>query len=124
MAAIIVQFINMTDKLDNPPNRIREWRNRRGWTQGVLAEKIGVDTVHISNMERGNRETNLSRLRQLAAALGCSVADLLAPQDNPFGTDPDAPQILESLSCMGPEARKVFKGVAENLTSYQPAPSI
>ena len=105
----------MKKNVEDLPNRIREWRKKRGWSQGVLGNKIGVDTVHISNMERGLRNTNLTRLRQIAEALECNVADLLIAADNPYGADPDVEQIFANLSKMGPEARIALRSVAKSL---------
>ncbi|MBA3768388.1 MAG: helix-turn-helix transcriptional regulator, partial [Acidobacteria bacterium] len=37
--------------LTSPPNRLREFRLARGWTQRYVADKIGVTEVAVTNCE-------------------------------------------------------------------------
>lgn len=57
-------------------NRIEELRNLRGWSQEVLARKIGVSKMAISRYENGETLT-LDRMQQIAEAFECSVANVL-----------------------------------------------
>ncbi len=52
-------------------------RMERGLTQGQLAELAGVPHQHISRWERGERNPGTKSLLKLAAALKCSLEDLL-----------------------------------------------
>ena len=63
------------------PNRIREVREKRGLTIGVLAERTDVSSSQIYRLERGARELTLTWMRRLSAALECSVPELLLPDD-------------------------------------------
>lgn len=48
--------IRLTSTLDMPPtitNRVRELREARGWTQGDLADVVGVSRQSINSIERG-----------------------------------------------------------------------
>lgn len=49
--------------------RLQEIRKLRGLTQEKLAEIIGVDTPHISNIERGKYFVKAETLENLAKAL-------------------------------------------------------
>lgn len=57
--------------------RLREVRELRGWSQGVLAEKASVSRDSISNYETGHREAYPATARKLADALEVTIADLM-----------------------------------------------
>jgi DNA-binding XRE family transcriptional regulator len=64
--------------------RIRQLRQRAGWTQEELAERAGIGRVTLSRLEGGDRSPRYRTLVALAKALGVSVTDLLvdrAPDD-------------------------------------------
>ena len=58
-------------------NRLRELRKAKNWTQEELALNSGLSQALVSQLERGGRGTTIETLKVLAAALDCSVADLL-----------------------------------------------
>jgi transcriptional regulator with XRE-family HTH domain len=55
---------------------IVEKRKRRGLTQSQLAGLLGITQNSLSRMESGEIAPKLSRLQDIADALGCPVADL------------------------------------------------
>jgi transcriptional regulator with XRE-family HTH domain len=62
--------------------RIKQLRERKGWTQEALAEKVGVSRVHLANIESDDsashhRTPSLALLDKLAKAFKVRVADLL-----------------------------------------------
>jgi transcriptional regulator with XRE-family HTH domain len=57
--------------------RLRLLREREGWTQVVMAEKVGIDRSYISDMERGKKNVCLPTLEVLAQAFGMTVSQLL-----------------------------------------------
>ncbi|WP_311270513.1 LexA family transcriptional regulator [Sphingobium sp. WCS2017Hpa-17] len=62
-------------------NKIRDVRKARGITQSDLAEAIGVGVPQISRIESGKVDIPLSRIVQIAQALGCQIADLMTFDD-------------------------------------------
>ena len=63
---------------------LSERRKQLGWTQEMLAERVGVDAETISRIERGAHLPSLPTLDRLAVALRCSAGDLLSnegPED-------------------------------------------
>lgn len=56
---------------------IREWRKFRGLILDQLAERVGVSTGNISQLERGNTSYTQPMLEALADALRCEPAELL-----------------------------------------------
>ena len=55
----------------DPPNRLRELREARGWTLANLAERVGATNQQISHLELGKRQLTVDWLRRLGTALGC-----------------------------------------------------
>jgi transcriptional regulator with XRE-family HTH domain len=66
--------------------RVRDERDRRGWSLSGLAEASGVSRAMISKIERGQSSPTATLLGRLAAAFGMSVSTLLEqPEDTPAG---------------------------------------
>ena len=61
-------------------------RKRIGWTQGELAERIGVETETISRFERGATTPSLLTLQRLASVLNTTMAELLG-ESSPMPND-------------------------------------
>ncbi|MDD5937845.1 MAG: helix-turn-helix domain-containing protein [Clostridiales bacterium] len=57
---------------------IRTLREKKGYTQKQLADRIGVGDKAVSKWETGRGLPDLSLLEPLGAALGVSVAELLS----------------------------------------------
>ena len=65
-------------------SNLSERRKQLGWTQEMVAERVGVDAETISRIERGAHLPSLPTLDRLAVALRCSAGDLLSnegPED-------------------------------------------
>ena len=59
------------------PELLRTMRTRRGLSQKQLAEKLRVSQAAVSLWETGAKYPSLDRLYDLAAVLGCRVAQLV-----------------------------------------------
>ncbi len=59
------------------PERLRRLRRERDWSQGQLANKIGIDIQRISKYERGISSPPLEVLACIAQILSVSVDYLL-----------------------------------------------
>ncbi len=57
--------------------KLKEKRKEHKLTQTELGEKVGVTLCTIFNYESGKRTPNLEMLKKLAAALECSVDDII-----------------------------------------------
>ena len=49
--------------------RIREERKEKGFTQEILAQKVGMQRAHISRIEQGKCSTGFDLLQRIAEAL-------------------------------------------------------
>jgi molybdate-binding protein/transcriptional regulator with XRE-family HTH domain len=59
-----------------PDNRVRFFRNQRGWSQAELAEKAGISRTAVSAIEGRRLVPSVSAALGLAKALGCTVEEL------------------------------------------------
>jgi transcriptional regulator with XRE-family HTH domain len=80
----------------NHPTFIREWRKHRGLTLERLADRIGVSTGALSQLERGDVGYTQPMLEALAEALSCEPADLITY----------SPKAVEDL-------RRIWAGIPE-----------
>jgi transcriptional regulator with XRE-family HTH domain len=58
-------------------NKLREIRTRRLLTQEELAEKAGISSSTVANIETDNREPHFRTIRKLAKALDVDPTELL-----------------------------------------------
>ena len=78
-------------------------RREAGMTQEALADILGIAPDTVSRMENGRFAPKVGRLRELAAALRCSVADLFREADET--TAGRASAIAEILTPLPDEAQ-------------------
>ena len=58
--------------------RIRQLRDREGWTQAEMAEKVGIDRSFLADVERGKRNISILNLALIADGLGVTLAQLFS----------------------------------------------
>ena len=58
--------------------RIQVIRKSKGFTQQQFAEKIGLSTNYISDIERGKSSARLDKLVLIINTLGCTADDVFA----------------------------------------------
>jgi transcriptional regulator with XRE-family HTH domain len=59
-------------------HRIRKLRRKRGWTQVVMAERVGIDRSFLADVERGKRNVSILNLDLLAKGLKVSLSQLFS----------------------------------------------
>ena len=62
--------------------RVREARARRGMTRKILAHDSGVSERYLAQLEAGQGNASVLLLRQIGAALGIPLNDLLREDEN------------------------------------------
>ena len=60
--------------------QIKRLRERHGWTQAALAEKVGLHRVSLAHLERGAKRPSLDMLEKLADVLNIDVRDFFPPK--------------------------------------------
>lgn len=56
--------------------RVRELRKRREMTQQQLAERAGMNTKFLGELENGHRDLRVMTISRLAKSLGVELADI------------------------------------------------
>lgn len=56
--------------------RIKDIRNRKGFTQEELAEKININSKYLSSIERGKENPTLNTLIKLSESLDVNLNDI------------------------------------------------
>ena len=69
--------------------RVSQLRKTRGWTQDQLAEKCGLSSDTIGNIERGQRAPSFSALERLAKVLDVEERELFNFEEAIFQLKPD-----------------------------------
>jgi transcriptional regulator with XRE-family HTH domain len=59
-------------------NRLRTLRKKKGWTQVVMAETLGIDRSYVSDMETGKKNVCLPTLDIIAQGFGMTISQLLS----------------------------------------------
>ncbi len=58
--------------------RLRSLRQRRGWTQVELAERLGLDRSYLADVERGHRNVSLVNLELIAIGFDLTLPRLFS----------------------------------------------
>ena len=66
------------DLLASLEDRIQKLRKKRGWTQVIMAEKIGLDRSFIADVERGKRNISILNLDLIAKGFKLSLSRFLS----------------------------------------------
>lgn len=65
------------NQAQNLPQKILDYRQKANLTQEQLAEKVGLARPAITAIEQGKRKVSVEELIKFAAALDCSLPDLI-----------------------------------------------
>ena len=81
--------------------RIRKYRKAKGFSQELLAEKVGISVTHMSHIETGNTKLSLPVFVALANELEVQTDDLLMdrPAEKAVSIS-EADEILRACSTM------------------------
>ena len=58
--------------------RLRSLRKKRGWTQAVLADRLGLDRSYLAEIEEGKRNVCLLNIVVIADGLGVTLSQLFS----------------------------------------------
>jgi transcriptional regulator with XRE-family HTH domain len=57
---------------------VRKFRHARGWTQEELADRVGLSSRYVGQVERAQASASVTVLGRLAQALGVEPFELIA----------------------------------------------
>ena len=63
-------------------NDLAERRARLGWSQAVLAERLGVSRQTVISIERGRFDPSLPLAFRIAAVFGARIDEIFVPADD------------------------------------------
>ena len=93
--------------------RIREERNRKGWSQSKLSEISSISLPHISDIELGKKRMKLETFLKIAEALQVST-DTLLRLDIPEVKEQYDSELSGILSdCTSKEIESIFRIIKE-----------
>jgi len=97
--------------------RLRKLREQLGWSQAVLAKKIGFSSKAISHWEKGERDIPTKALIELKK-LGVNIDWLLTGEGEPLKTNPETQELVNMLLQLEKEdpdkfqeIKKIFKSI-------------
>lgn len=61
-------------------NTLRVLRAQREWSQGELAERLGVSRQTVNALETGKYDPSLPLAFKIAALFGCTIEEIFAPE--------------------------------------------
>lgn len=62
-------------------NRVRELRSERAWSQGALAEELGVSRQTINAIETGKYDPSLPLAFKIADLFDLAIEDVFEPDE-------------------------------------------
>ncbi|GHU84371.1 hypothetical protein FACS189473_1530 [Spirochaetia bacterium] len=76
----------MTNIRDVLASNLKQFRQARGWSQAVLAEKAETSTNYIGMLENTVKFPSSEMIQRLAFALGIDPTDLFVKEGDPLST--------------------------------------
>lgn len=99
--------------------RLKELRERRGYNQTELGNKMGINPNRISNWEIGaNKSPSVDVLRGFCIALGCTADELLGLTE--IELNADELWCLEHYRKLGVERRRAIREMIATLEGFRP----
>ena len=80
-------------------NTLRQFRDRKGWSQEALAEHSDLNRSYIGELERGQAIASLITLEKLASAFGVTMSHLLTHTERIAQTNNAHAIALTSIAC-------------------------
>lgn len=99
---------------DTFPARLKQARERCGFSQAQLARKAKIPASSISHFESGAREPALSSFRSLCFALGVSAEYLIGQDDSVRGVPSD--ELKEKYRKLSMSETKFIQSLIDKLS--------
>ena len=96
------------------PKQFVALRKKRGYTQQILADKIGLHVTHTKRYEAGAAQPTLEVLRKFVLALNVSADTMLFDGDE-RGPDDELRLQFEAISGFNAQEKQIIREVLEGL---------
>lgn len=97
--------------------KIREEKEKRGWTDYQLAENSGLTQSTLSTWNKRDIEPGIASIEKICSGLGITLSQFFSQSDNPDQYSSEQKQILEIWGKLSPTQRK---SVLQMLNSFLP----
>ena len=100
----------------------------RKLSQQVVADRVGVSKVTISDLERGEMRLDVEYMKRIASALSVIPHDIVTPADllpvsaHPWALNDYERDLIERYRLAAPETQEQVHRVAEALMPYKAKP--
>jgi transcriptional regulator with XRE-family HTH domain len=101
--------------------KIRYFRELKRFTQEDLAHDLDISLTAYSKIERGITDVNISRLSQIAKALGVSLVELIAVEKKTKSLNEEIEALKRTISEKNKEIILLQKKVIQLLGDKKPA---
>ena len=96
------------------PQQLVTLRKKRGYTQQMMADKVGIHVSQIKRYEKGTAQPTLEVFYKIIVALSVT-ADMMLFDRNERGPDEDLRLHFEAVSKLKPEEKAVIKELIEGM---------
>lgn len=106
--------------------KIKALRKDRGWSQGDLAEKVGIKAQNISRYEKGHvlpREATLSIFAEAFNVPLSEFTDSLVPPDVP-NLDPEIAEYVRVIPTLSQKDQEALKCILKALVTAKKAQTL
>lgn len=99
--------------------KLRKLRTQAGWSQGRLAEEIGVSIQQIQKYETGANKMNSDRLQQVALALDVPIQLFFTEMNETLPIAVEEKLLLDSYRAIpNEEVKKSILKITTNATKH------
>lgn len=91
--------------------KLKEHRQKHGWTIDHLAEVSGLSRGFISQLENGKRNPGAQTLLDLSDALGAPLASLIDDE----GLGDDLPGLIDDLMKLEPDGLSAVRTIVRSM---------
>ena len=67
--------------------KIREVRERAGFTQRQVADRLGITPAAVSRWENDHNEPSMGQIGQMCLMFGCTTSDLIGYEMAPYSLE-------------------------------------
>lgn len=117
--AVPLLFFERSDMPVGYGETIAAIRKRLGLTQGQLAERLNVEQPTVQRWESGAREPNMTKLADIAAALGVEPGDLFSAGFVPLG-----PKLFVKGEVAAGVWKEAYEWAAEDWQAFMGRPDV
>ena len=106
--------------------KIKALRKDRGWSQGELAEKVGIKAQNISRYEKGHVSPRDSTLAVFAEAFDVPLSEFtesLTPPEIP-SLDPEIAEYMRAIPTLSQKDQEAVKCILRALVTAKKAQSL